>query len=281
MQIDAHGPAGQLRRERLSQSAADDPSWAEVATSGTPLLIPRGDRSHRTLLTCRNLRDAVLVPLRGEAGIVGTLLVGDRISDVRSFDSDDVRLLMTVADHAGLALRNGQLSSRLRHGFRPEPATREHLRTNQSPAMRMDVHEGITAGQFEVHVQPQASLHTGAVLGVQTLLRWRHPRHGLLFPDLFIPVAESQGLVPELTGLILNQAVAAREDWQRAGHQLQVSINLPARSTINDQLAADVQGLLERRGVQANSLTLEIAESAISRDPARAQPALKRSMHSA
>jgi EAL domain-containing protein (putative c-di-GMP-specific phosphodiesterase class I) len=248
---------GEPRRASLSERAASDRSWTGVVTSGAPLLIPRGDRSHRALLADRDLRDAVLVPLRGEAGIVGTILVGDRISDVRSFDTDDVRLLLTVAHHAGLALRNGQLADR---NLQPD-----------RPRINFDLREGLSAGQLEVQVQPQASARTGRVLGVEALVRWRHPRQGLLFPDLFIPIAERNGLVPQLTDLALEQAVAACASWRRAGHQITVGVNLSARGALNQNLIAGVRSLLARHRLPAEALTLEIAESSVIRDPAGAR----------
>ncbi|GLY16128.1 bifunctional diguanylate cyclase/phosphodiesterase [Kineosporia sp. NBRC 101677] len=434
LRIDSRGSNDKLRRARLGEPAANDPSWAGVVNSGGPLLIPRGDRSHRALLADRDLRDAVLVPLRGEAGIVGTILVGDRISDVRSFDTDDVQLLMTVANHASMALQNGQLVDRLRHDALHDKLTGlpnrnllqqemvvalGDLRTDRSPgltvmnldlvnfkqvndtfglplgdrllqevgqrlhaalknrgvlartggdeftvllpgvdtvamaleiagqmrfglerpvsiqgvdvevgvsigiavaplhgsdghtllkraegamyyaknsgsglhvyekgldanetperlALTAELRQGISAGQLEVYVQPQADLRTGMVLGVEALVRWRHPRHGLLFPDTFIPLAERNGLIPQLTDAVLEQAVAACGRWRRSGHRLTISVNLSARSNLNDSLITQVQTLLARHAVPADSLTLEITESSVIRDPARTRVVLDR-----
>jgi EAL domain-containing protein (putative c-di-GMP-specific phosphodiesterase class I) len=153
------------------------------------------------------------------------------------------------------------------------------LDANETPerlALTAELRQGISAGQLEVYVQPQASLRTGVVLGVEALVRWRHPRHGLLFPDTFIPLAERNGLIPQLTDAVLEQAVAACGRWRRAGHRLTVSVNLSARSNLNDKLIADVQSLLTRHGVPAASLTLEITESSVIRDPARTRTVLDR-----
>jgi diguanylate cyclase (GGDEF)-like protein len=434
LRVDNDGAGGKLRRTRLSEQDAAEEIWSSVVSGGAPLLLTRGGREGRHLLADRGLRDAVLVPLRGDAGIVGTILVGDRMGEVRSFDQDDVQLLETVANHASMALQNGRLVDRLRHdalhdgltglpnrtmlnqemvaalgdvragespgltvmimdlvGFKQVNDTfghqlgdlllqeigqrmsevlagrgllarlggdefaavlprvdsiaaaldiaalvREALErpvgiegvdvevgvsigvavsplhgldgltlmkradaamydaknsgsglhiyeagqdVSDSPerlALTAELRAGISSGQLEVYVQPQASLRTGRVLGVEALVRWRHPRHGLLFPDTFIPLAERSGLIRPLTDEVLEQAVAALGRWRREGHRLTMSVNLSARSNFSDELVEGVQSLLQRHGVPAEALTLEITESSVIKDPARTGEVLDR-----
>jgi diguanylate cyclase (GGDEF)-like protein len=106
---------GKLLRTEITL-AADTP-WARAAVVGEPVLIPRDSRdpAGRDFLAEQGLRDAIVVPLRGEAGLVGAMLVADRSGDVRTFARDDMRLLETVANHAAAALRNAQLIGQLRH----------------------------------------------------------------------------------------------------------------------------------------------------------------------
>jgi diguanylate cyclase (GGDEF)-like protein len=89
--------------------------WARATTAGEPVLITRDTRlpDDRRFLAEESLRDSIIVPLQGAAGLIGALMVADRFGEVRSFDTDDVRLLETVANHASIALRNGQLVDRL------------------------------------------------------------------------------------------------------------------------------------------------------------------------
>jgi diguanylate cyclase (GGDEF)-like protein len=111
------GPNGRLGRSTGSPAPADQWLLAEVVTEGSPLLMPRGtrDADQRRWLDGQAARDAVVVPLRGGAGILGALVVTDRLGDVRSFDDDDVLLLESVANHASVALQNGELLDQLRH----------------------------------------------------------------------------------------------------------------------------------------------------------------------
>jgi diguanylate cyclase (GGDEF)-like protein len=109
--------AGRLSRSEEPATAEDSWLLAQVADDGTPVLMPRSTRTPeaRAWLATYGMRDAVAVPLNGASGIVGALVVADRLGDVRTFAEDDVLLLETVANHAGVALRNGQLIGQLRH----------------------------------------------------------------------------------------------------------------------------------------------------------------------
>ena len=112
----ALSPSGRLLRENVLVDPAE-PGSPSGADELEPLMMPRGTRvpAHRSYLSLRRWREAIVVPLRGDAGIVGTLSVADRMGDVRSFDNGDMRLLETVAAHAGMALQNSRLIDQLRH----------------------------------------------------------------------------------------------------------------------------------------------------------------------
>ncbi len=110
-------PAEGVRRSRLTPELADHPVWLRTVVDGVPSVLPRGvrDGQDRSFLDARGLHDAVLVPLHGDLGIVGAVLAGNRMGEVRSFDEHDLRLLATISEQAGAALRRGELADRLRH----------------------------------------------------------------------------------------------------------------------------------------------------------------------
>jgi diguanylate cyclase (GGDEF)-like protein len=111
------GVTGQLTRSEGAPNEEDQWLLAHVVSAGSPMLLARGarDPEQRRWLSVAGAREAVAVPLRGSAGVLGALLVTDRLGDVRTFDADDVLLLETVAAHAGVALQNGELIGQLRH----------------------------------------------------------------------------------------------------------------------------------------------------------------------
>jgi len=130
-------------------------------------------------------------------------------------------------------------------------------------------------GEFVLHYQPQLRLSTGDVVGVEALVRWQHPEHGLVYPDEFIPVAEHTGLIGPLTSHILDTALAQARTWSDAGRPLTVSVNLSARNLLDLGLPGQVAALLSAHGVAPELLELEVTESAIMTEPARAQKVLE------
>jgi diguanylate cyclase (GGDEF)-like protein len=370
-----------------------------LVVDGGTVLIPRRskDAEHKAYLGERGFRDAILAPLRGEAGVTAVLTVADRMGDVRSFDESDVLLLETVANHAGVALQNGRLIDQLRHqalhdgltglpnrvfitrriaealvgveddgapgvaamimdldGFKEVNDTLGHqhgdrllvevaerlrtaggdealvarlggdefavllpncpdleyaaqigqrllqslelpvhlddldvavgaslgvaiaplhandgpsllkradvamyaakaatgglsvydagldTRTPQRLALASELRQALQRDELVVFVQPKSRLIDGAIVGAEALVRWEHPRHGLIGPDDFVPVAERSGLVRQLTATVLDQALAVVPAWLAAGHELGVAVNLSPRNLLDPDLVDDV-----------------------------------------
>jgi diguanylate cyclase (GGDEF)-like protein len=142
-------------------------------------------------------------------------------------------------------------------------------------ALLGELRRALTLGQLVLHYQPKVSISTGEVVGAEALVRWQHPDRGLIFPDEFIPVAEHTGLIGPLTTPVLSTALTQARAWMDAGQPLMVSVNLSARSLLYEQLPQQVADLLAVHGVPAELLELEVTESALMTDPARAQRLLE------
>jgi diguanylate cyclase (GGDEF)-like protein/PAS domain S-box-containing protein len=129
--------------------------------------------------------------------------------------------------------------------------------------------DAIGQDQLVLHYQPKLDLRRGhcGVQGVEALVRWRHPREGLILPDEFIGLAEQHGLIDELTRWVLETALRQCRDWARGGRMLDVAVNVSMRSLTSHNLPRLVRGLLRQYGVPPTSLVLEITESAFMANP--------------
>jgi diguanylate cyclase len=130
-----------------------------------------------------------------------------------------------------------------------------------APVLMGELREAIEHADIVVHYQPQVEIRSGRVSGVEALVRWQHPRHGLLEPDTFIPSAEQMGLIGPLTDYVLNGALHQCALWESDGLALTVAVNISAGNLLDPDLVGDVRSALQRHGVKAPSLELEITES--------------------
>jgi EAL domain-containing protein (putative c-di-GMP-specific phosphodiesterase class I) len=106
------------------------------------------------------------------------------------------------------------------------------------------------------------------VIGVEALIRWRHPSRGTLPPSEFLPIAEDSGLILPIGRWVLEEACRQAAMWHARGHRIGMSVNVSGRQLDADQLVEDVQRALEDSGLDPAALTLEIAETTLMRDAA-------------
>ncbi|MGY4645381.1 putative bifunctional diguanylate cyclase/phosphodiesterase [Cellulomonas sp. URHB0016] len=130
--------------------------------------------------------------------------------------------------------------------------------------------------QLEMHYQPKIDLNSGKIVGLEALMRWRHPTRGLLGPGMFIPLAEQSGLIHDVTRFALSQAVAQLARWRDEGRVTPVAVNLSAHDVTTSTVVDVIEGLLERHGVPPELLEVEITETALVADPSRVVPVLQR-----
>jgi diguanylate cyclase len=132
-----------------------------------------------------------------------------------------------------------------------------------------ELRNAIEASQLVLHYQPKADLATGEVTGAEALVRWQHPKRGLLPPSEFIPAAEQTALMRPLTLYVLERAMLQVRAWAEAGFPLTVAVNLSIPNLLDLHLPEDVARLLEKTGVPAALLQLEVTENIVMADPVR------------
>jgi EAL domain-containing protein (putative c-di-GMP-specific phosphodiesterase class I) len=138
-----------------------------------------------------------------------------------------------------------------------------------------ELRRALAGGEVVPFYQPQIELRQGRVTGVEALARWNHPTLGLLAPGSFIEVAESTGLIRELTLHMIERALEDRHAWARDGLDLGLAVNVSVRNLLDRSFPAEVADRLRRTGTPPGRLKLEITESTIMADPETATSVLE------
>jgi EAL domain-containing protein (putative c-di-GMP-specific phosphodiesterase class I) len=132
--------------------------------------------------------------------------------------------------------------------------------------LQSDLREALARDELFLLYQPILDLELERIVGVEALIRWRHPIRGIIAPDTFIPLAEETGLIIPIGRWVLAQACRQAASWHEQDHSIQISVNVSARQLDHDELVDDVRSALQGSGLKPTSLTLEITETALMRD---------------
>jgi diguanylate cyclase (GGDEF)-like protein len=132
------------------------------------------------------------------------------------------------------------------------------------------------AGEIAMYYQPQIAIETGEVVGVEALLRWRHPRRGMVDPEELIRVAEQSAVMRLLTRRVVDDVVEQLAKWAAAGVHLRAAVNVSVRDLQTTEIADQITERLTRYGIDASQLQLEITEGALMADPRRVLATISR-----
>jgi diguanylate cyclase (GGDEF)-like protein len=140
--------------------------------------------------------------------------------------------------------------------------------------MLAELRTALEQRDLELHYQPKADLRTGDVVGVEALLRWRHPTRGMVPPDEFLPLAEQTGLMRGITKFVLDEALRQLSLWWRDGLKIHCAVNVSARDLYDRGFAELLKSRIEQYDVPPRALMIEVTESSLMADPSRAASTL-------
>ena len=216
------------------------------------------------IVLAEKLREALAAPiavgglaLEVESSI-GIALAPDHGSDVE-----------TLIRHADVSM---YVSKRTHSPAVYCPETDHHSRVRLT--LVADLRRALERKELVVYYQPQADAATGVVRTMEALVRWEHPVHGLLPPDQFVPLAEQTGLIRPLTLYMLDAALHQCAAWRNAGYDVAVAVNVTGRDLLDLRFPEEVAEAIARAGTAPEALELEITESTIMTDAARARSVL-------
>ncbi len=148
--------------------------------------------------------------------------------------------------------------------------------SQQNLSLVSELRHALQQDQLCLYVQPKFGLKEKKVLGMEALIRWNHPTRGFLAPDQFIVFAEQTGIIRQLTRWILEKSARLSKEFYDRGLDLKISINVSTHDLLDPDLPRKVADILARHQVRNSSICLEITESAIMKDPQRAQGTLEK-----
>ena len=154
----------------------------------------------------------------------------------------------------------------------------EHINLQATRLLQLeaDLRRAIRRSELELHYQPRIDMRSGEIVGVESLVRWRHPDRGLLGPGEFIPLAEQSGLIVPMGYWVIARACHDMARMRRqALPQIQFAVNLSFRQFQDSQLLATVTRLIERTGIDARWLEFELTETAIMQNPEQVQQTMQ------
>ncbi|MEM5437340.1 sensor domain-containing phosphodiesterase [Paraburkholderia diazotrophica] len=178
--------------------------------------------------------------------------------------------LLRWADHALLRAKAAGGNTLAFYVPDDSPADAERLK------LESDLYDGVRNGEFSLHFQPITSSQTRGVVGVEALIRWQHPVHGLVPPSMFIPLAESVGLINYLGNWVLKAACMQLIRWDAQGIRLQyVAVNVSPQQFRDPRFKESVREAIALTGIDPRRLVFEITESLLMHDPQHATTLLE------
>jgi diguanylate cyclase (GGDEF)-like protein/PAS domain S-box-containing protein len=253
--------------ERVHGSLRSSDTVARLGGDEFAVLLPQVAGVQEATVVADKLSAAIEAPFTVDGltldvdASIGVAVYPDHAGDANQLlQRADVAMYAAKATHAGYTVY--------------DPTLDQH--NPRRLGLLGQLRRALAAGELVVHYQPKADVRSARILGVEALVRWQHPEHGLLGPGEFVPLAETTGLIRPLTSYVLDAALRQCRTWLDAGHELSVAVNLSTRCLLDLTLPDQIIGLLEETAVAPERLVLEITESAIMTDPTRALEILNR-----
>jgi diguanylate cyclase (GGDEF)-like protein len=227
-----------------------------------------GDEFSILLPKVTDMEHAVQVAQRVLAAIKEPLQIDERLIEVGASlgvavfpqHGEDEFALIT---HSDAAMYEAKRQKRGVMVYQPEMGDGK----SETVALKGELRRAVDEGEMVLHYQPKIDINSNSVIGVEALVRWQHPRLGLLYPDKFIVLAERNGLIKSLTREVLRLALGQIGKWGESGYELPVAVNISAINLQDKDFPEWVAGMLAEHKVASRLLELEVTETAIMSDP--------------
>ena len=254
---------------RLQALALESDTVARLGGDEFVLLLSDLDRREDVARTAELLLQHLSAPFEidGEELCV-TPSIG---ASIFPYDATDPENLLRLADLAMYEVKESGRNAFM--SFSPEMG----LRSQQQMVLEKDLRRVLERDELVLYYQPKADLYSGQITGVEALLRWKHPVHGLIPPASFIPLAEEIGMIVPIGAWVLREACRQARAWQLQGlPPLRVAVNLSPRQFREPDLVEQIAEILAASGLDPSWLELEVTESLVMANPEAAADYLRR-----
>ena len=250
---------GALSMPEADRVNADDADGDHLVPSRTSTWLPYATVAAAAVLCTPALIEGMRPVFVGAAVAVFAVMV-------RQFlvIGENRRLLLEVADQAP-----GEPLTGSAHGANPDADD-----VPDAAHLLGELRHAIEHGELTMFYQPKVDIRGGAIVGVEALIRWPHPRRGLLEPDRFLPLVRQHGLMRSMTTVVLELALDEAAEWYRRGVGVPVAVNVFAPAISDPALPDQILGALQARGLSPQALTVEITEDLLLDDMDRTRSVL-------
>lgn len=261
-----HEAGDQLLKEistRFRQTLRASDIVARLGGDEFVVLVPQVHEKKEIAVIARKIVDAAIAPflLQGQECRV-TASVGIAIFP------DDAQDELTLTKSADIAMYAAKEAGKNNYQFFSAQVRSYAL---ERMALETNLRQALERNEFTVYYQAKRDLASGAISGVEALLRWQNPELGTISPAQFIPIAEETGMIVPIGKWVLRTACRQNMAWLREGlPPVCMAVNLSVRQFTDDHLLLDIAAILEETGMDPRLLELEITEGLVMRDPAKA-----------
>jgi diguanylate cyclase (GGDEF)-like protein/PAS domain S-box-containing protein len=256
--------------ERIGACVRDGDTVARLGGDEFSVLLESLTGEHEAERVAEQIQRALMTPIPlGGHDLVASASIGIVLARDDAFDALS---LLRRADQAMYAAKKQGRGRQVL--FEPSAHSNSSLRLTLETSLRT----ALSAGQLRVYFQPIVNVATGEATGFEALVRWPHPKLGLVSPAELVPVAEESGAIVQLGDFVLEEACRALRRLEAAfhpGEPFRMAVNLSARELARDDLVARVERALERAQVSPSQLVLEVKESALMGDTSAGQEAFR------
>jgi diguanylate cyclase (GGDEF)-like protein/PAS domain S-box-containing protein len=258
--------------KRMKRSLRNTDTVCRLSGDEFLLLLPNMAEPDSCIAVLAKLNDGLNAPYH-----IDGIELGITASAGIAVYPDDGIDLETLLKNADTALYRAKEASRNTYRFFNQEMNEEAV---ERLAMHSDLMHALDHEQFELYYQPQIEINSGALIGVEALLRWRHPSAGLIPPGRFISLAEENGLIVPIGKWVLHEACRTAAEWQQRGlPAMSIAVNLSALQFKRGDIEATVAQVLERSGLDPALLELELTETILIQETDKVLATVTRLKH--